>query len=135
MRVVCGLLQRSGLVCITRRASTERAFPNLWEHPGGKIEEGESPEVALAREFLEELGVDVSVDYFIRVERFDPPISPRPILIALYRVTLLHGEPKPIVADELRWVTPQDMYQLQGTPAFNTFNKYLRRRAELLGSA
>lgn len=135
MRVVCGLLQRSGLVCITRRASTEKAFPDLWEHPGGKIEEGESNEAALAREFQEELGVDVSVDYFIRVERFDPPICPQPILISLYRVTLTHGEPKPIVADELRWVTPGDMYQLQGTPAFNVFNRLLRRHAELLRSA
>lgn len=135
MRVVCALIQRSGLVCVTRRSGESRYFPDLWEHPGGKVENGESDAAALMRELEEELGVDVVVEDFIRVERFGPPIFEHHATLVLYRVTLLHGEPKPLVAAELRWVTPGDLWQLDGTPSFHVFNTHLRRTAALLRSA
>lgn len=129
-RVVCALIQRSGLVCVTRRVS-DGAFPDLWEHPGGKVEGGESDKEALKRELREELGIEVDVAFFLTTRIFRPPVAPEPYLIALYRVVIREGEPKPLVAAELRWVVPDDLWQLRGTPAFREFNEYLQHVNEL----
>ena len=47
-------------VLIARRPS-DIVLPGFWELPGGKIEPGETPQVCLAREFLEELGLTIAV--------------------------------------------------------------------------
>ena len=54
--VVAGLLVRDGLVLICQRRP-DQPMALQWEFPGGKIEQGESPEQALARELQEELGI------------------------------------------------------------------------------
>jgi len=59
--VVAALTEREGRVFLGRRASHKRSG-GLWELPGGKLEEGESPPAALARELREELGLESSVD-------------------------------------------------------------------------
>jgi len=57
LQVVCGILQnRTGNILLCRR-SPGRREAGLWEFPGGKIEAGETPEEALARELHEELGI------------------------------------------------------------------------------
>ncbi len=60
LTVVAALIQSEGklLVCQRRRGSR---FELQWEFPGGKREDGEMPEAALARELREELGVTVSI--------------------------------------------------------------------------
>ena len=58
--VTAALIRRGDTILIAQRK--ESAFlAGHWEFPGGKIEEGESPEECLARELLEELGVDATV--------------------------------------------------------------------------
>lgn len=55
--VVAGLLFKEGrLLACQRRA--DGAFPLEWEFPGGKIEPGEEPSLALVRELREELGIE-----------------------------------------------------------------------------
>ncbi len=58
LSVSIGLLLRDDRVFIQKRAPSG-LMPHLWEFPGGKVQEGESPEAALIREFREELGVDI----------------------------------------------------------------------------
>lgn len=60
LTVVCGVLVGWSGVFMTRR-STTALRPEMWEFPGGKVEVGETTRDALAREWKEELGVDVSV--------------------------------------------------------------------------
>ena len=56
--VVAGALLRDGRLLLTRRPDGD-PLAGFWELPGGKVEVDETPEAALAREWHEELGVDV----------------------------------------------------------------------------
>lgn len=58
--VAVGILRRDGLVLACQRKKTTR-YPLKWEFPGGKIEQGETAEQALARELREELDIDAEV--------------------------------------------------------------------------
>lgn len=55
----CALVDADGRVLIARRPPG-KALAGLWEFPGGKVEAGETPEAALARELREELDIAVS---------------------------------------------------------------------------
>ncbi len=56
MMVVAGVIVRNGLYLIGQRKNGDR-HPLKWEFPGGKVERGETPREALARELQEELGI------------------------------------------------------------------------------
>jgi 8-oxo-dGTP diphosphatase len=58
-KVVVGALVRDGRVLLVHRRPDKRAYPDVWDLPGGLIEEGESELVALTRELQEELGVRI----------------------------------------------------------------------------
>lgn len=60
IRVVAAQIERDGKYLITQRKPTS-SLPLLWEFPGGRVEEGESDEAALARELREEMEIDVEV--------------------------------------------------------------------------
>jgi len=53
--VAVALIEREGRCFLQRRPETSKRFAGLWEFPGGKLEDGESPEEALRRELMEEL--------------------------------------------------------------------------------
>ena len=56
-QVVAGLLVEAGKVCLCHRSASRRWYPNVWDLPGGHVEENEAPPVALVRELREELGI------------------------------------------------------------------------------
>jgi ADP-ribose pyrophosphatase YjhB (NUDIX family) len=58
--VAAALIDQQGRVLLAQRPEG-KAMAGLWEFPGGKVEEGETPEVSLARELREELNVHVDV--------------------------------------------------------------------------
>lgn len=55
----CALVDRDGRVLLAQRPEGQ-TFAGLWEFPGGKLRQGESPEAALVRELAEEIGVSVA---------------------------------------------------------------------------
>jgi mutator protein MutT len=71
-RVAAGVIQREGRLLLTRRPPGG-PLGLMWELPGGKIEPGESPAVALVREIREELGVGASAGDTLAVERYAYP--------------------------------------------------------------
>jgi 8-oxo-dGTP diphosphatase len=105
--VVAALIARAGEVLVARRKEEgERA--GLWEFPGGKVEPGEGERAALARELREELGVRVQVgELYSRLEHIYPDLQ---VELALYRARLHDDEePRPLTAQELRWVPLREL--------------------------
>lgn len=71
IEVVAAIMRKGDKVFATQRGYGE--FKDWWEFPGGKIEEGESPEEALVREIEEELAVIISVDKHLKTVEWDYP--------------------------------------------------------------
>lgn len=69
--VICSSLQHKDLVLVTARGYG--AYKGMWEFPGGKVEAGETPRQAIAREIKEELDVEISVGEFIQTIEYDYP--------------------------------------------------------------
>jgi 8-oxo-dGTP diphosphatase len=71
IEVVAAIIVRDNKVFATQRGYGE--WKDWWEFPGGKIEEGESPQDALKREILEELNADISVGELLDTIEWDYP--------------------------------------------------------------
>lgn len=81
------------LLIYLRDEKPEIPFPGYWDLFGGRVEEGETPEVALVRELKEELGIDI--DNYTLYKTFDSPNEVRPNAKYVYVVRI------PQAADEL----------------------------------
>ncbi len=71
IEVVAAIIRKENKIFATQRGYGE--WKDWWEFPGGKIEEGETPEEALKREILEELSAEISVDEFLCTVEHDYP--------------------------------------------------------------
>lgn len=71
IEVVAAIIVKDNKVFATQRGYGE--WKDWWEFPGGKIEEGESPQDALKREILEELNADISVGELLDTVEWDYP--------------------------------------------------------------
>lgn len=95
-----------GRVLVARRP-LDKHQGGLWEFPGGKIELGESAELALARELHEELGIRVRCARpLIRVHHDYPD---KHVLLDVWEVTAFDGEPHGAEGQPLAWVRLQDL--------------------------
>jgi 8-oxo-dGTP diphosphatase len=100
--VVAGLMAHDGRVLITQRRA-DQALPLQWEFPGGKVEPGEAPTAALARELTEEIGVTVEVGriwdvLFHAYPAFD-------LVMLVYACRIVDGEPRAVEVADVKWVT------------------------------
>lgn len=103
-QVVGAALVRDGRVLAARR-TTPAAAAGRWEFPGGKVEDGESPETALVREVAEELGVTVDVRRWLAGTA---PIGTAYELVVAV-ADLVTGEPQPVEHDQVRWLGPDEL--------------------------
>jgi 8-oxo-dGTP diphosphatase len=112
--VVAALLRQEGKVLMSRRRA-DQAMPLYWEFPGGKVEPGEDPVAALAREIREELGCEVEVG---RIE--EVVFHPYPgfdLVMLVYVCHLRQGTPSAVAVGEIAWLRPAELPALNLLPA------------------
>ena len=108
IRVVAGVARRGEEILLTQRPPGGR-HALMWEFPGGKIEPGESPEAALARELREELGVDCAPGRVLDTCRHDYPSGLRVEIVFIECDLLsLTFEPSEAV-HAARWIRPAEV--------------------------
>lgn len=125
--VVAGFLRRGDRVLVGQRPENH-SLAGLWEFPGGKIESGETPEVALARELQEELGIEAEVGElkFAATHSYGDVN----ILILFFEILYWKGEPKAKHHLMLDWINPDDL-QKRAIPEAN--KKMIGRIYKALG--
>ena len=121
--VVAALVRRDDRYLVARRAEG-KVQAGKWEFPGGKIEPGESPAEALARECREELAVEVENARVVDVVTHAYP--EKTIRLALLACSTRPGsEPRAIEHREVRWVTRAEMDDMDFSAADREFFRRL----------
>lgn len=113
IEVVAAILHRDGAYFATQRRYGE--FEGLWEFPGGKIEPGESCEVALKREIQEELGVDIIIENLLCTTEYDYPSFH--LTMHCYLCSVASGEMELREHKSARWLTADRLDDVVWLPA------------------
>lgn len=105
--------EQQEIFCALR--SPNMSLPNYWEFPGGKIEENETPQQALSREIKEEFACTIEVGE--KVE--DTTYEYEKVIVRLetYMCKIVSGQPTALEHLETKWVTRQDLLELNFAPA------------------
>jgi 8-oxo-dGTP diphosphatase len=114
--VAAALTRADGCVLVQQRPAGKQ-HAGLWEFPGGKVEAGERPEIALIRELIEELGITAPGDALTPLAFSTEAGAGRLLVLLLYRVRRWSGEPRAMEAPAIRWVSPAELAGLSMPPA------------------
>jgi 8-oxo-dGTP diphosphatase len=109
VRVVAGVIERDGRLLICQRKAGDR-YPLKWEFPGGKVEPGEDPRTALARELKEELALEATIGEPLLCYTYQYPLR-APVLLTFYRVTEYRGQPANRQFAQILWEARQRLPQ------------------------
>lgn len=101
-----------GRILMARRL-VGRDFAGFWEFPGGKVDPGETPEAALARELMEELGIEARIDEPVMVV---PQHAPKALKLDVRWVRHWRGTPKGLDSQALAWVPREKLTQYAVPP-------------------
>ena len=113
IHVVAAIIRRDDEVFATQRGYGN--YKDWWEFPGGKIEAGETPKQALAREILEELAADISVEDFLTTVEYDYPEFH--LSMACYWCSVKEGHLTLLEHEAARWLPLENLRQVNWMPA------------------
>ena len=110
------LVDIDGRILLARRPPS-KFMAGLWEFPGGKVKDGETPEKALARELREELNIDVAEACLAPFTFASHEYDDFHLLMPLFVCRVWDGLITPCEGQELKWVRPSDMLEYPMPPA------------------
>ena len=112
----CALIDQDKRVLIAQRP-VGKPMAGLWEFPGGKIEDGETPEDTVIREMLEELSVKVTKPCLAPLSFTSHNYQEFHILMPLFICRKWEGIPVPREAQQVKWVRANRLRDFQMPPA------------------
>ena len=112
----CALVDPDGRVLLAQRPEG-KSMAGLWEFPGGKVEDGETPEACLLRELLEELGVDTWESCLAPLTFASHAYDDFHLLMPLYICRKWEGTPHSKEDQALKWVAPNKLRDYPMPPA------------------
>jgi 8-oxo-dGTP diphosphatase len=108
IKVTAAIIEKNGMLLLAKR-NKDDPLEGKWEFPGGKIEEGETPEECMKRELHEELGIDAEVGEFICSSQYQyDHIS---IELFAFKIKAYTGEIVPKDHSEIKWVAPSQFHE------------------------
>ena len=113
---VIALVDADGRVLIAQRPKGKH-LEGLWEFPGGKLRDGETPEGALIRELNEELGIDVEHTCLAPLSFASHDYGKFHLLMPLYVCRVWSGVPRGREGQQLKWVRPSKLTDWPMPPA------------------
>jgi 8-oxo-dGTP diphosphatase len=115
-QVVAAVIERSDRRLLIGQRRAHDSSPLKWEFPGGKVEPGESPQQALARELREELGAIMLSSALIANTEYQYP-NRGPLAISFFAVAIAAGVLRPTAFQQVAWVLPRELSGYDFLPA------------------
>jgi len=110
------LVDADGRILLAQRPAG-KTMAGLWEFPGGKVEPGETPEVALIRELQEELGVDTWQSCLAPLSFASHSYDDFHLIMPLFICRKWQGVPQAREGQALKWVRAADLRNYPMPPA------------------
>jgi 8-oxo-dGTP diphosphatase len=114
VRVVAGVVEHEGRILLGQRRRDD-VRGGCWEFPGGKIEDGETPQAALVREFMEEFGACIEVQDFLGTGRHQ--YDQFTIELSGYRARLVTEIVHNPAHEQIAWIRLSELRKYTLTPA------------------
>lgn len=112
--VSAGIVSQNGKIMLCQRRP-DRLLPLKWEFPGGKLEQGETPQQALERELREELAIETRTGRIFDVCYDNAP--GKDVIVLFFRSELVSGMPRTVDCNAVAWVEPSRLLEYDLAPA------------------
>lgn len=112
--VVGAVIEKNGKILCAQRGQ-DKSLAGLWEFPGGKIEQNETPQQALEREIKEELLCEVSIKNKIITTSYEYDFGI--VELTTFFCELIEGEPKLTEHESIKWLPISELSTLEWAPA------------------